>query len=262
MLDYALTGNPAGPAILFLHGFLGAHDDWDEVVQRLAPVYRCVTIDLPGHGRSVGASCLDDYGMVATADAVIEVADEAGLDHFSVVGYSMGGRIALYLATVFAMRLDCLVLESASPGLKSTAEREARRARDAAWAETFESEELLIALEKWYGQPIFEQIKTDPVRFDAMLRRRLTNGPREVARALRALGTGSQSPLWNELAFHTMPTLLVVGEHDAKFRAIAEEMTQRCPAMRLGMVPGCGHNVHFEKPQEYTELLQCFIPSA
>lgn len=261
MLHYQVSGNPRDPAIVFLHGFLGARADWDEVVTQMEATHYCITLDLPGHGHSVGLDYPDDYGMLSTADAIIEVADDVGLDHFSLAGYSMGGRVALYVATVFAMRLDRLVLESASPGLQSPVDREARRRQDESWAKAFESDDFMSAVESWYGQPIFEQIKKDPIRYDAMLRRRLANTPAEVARSLRAIGAGAQQPLWDDLSRHTMPTLLITGEHDAKFRGIANEMAQQCPAMSHAVVPGSGHNVHFERPLEYTALLQQFIPA-
>jgi len=261
MLHYKLTGNPNGPAVVFLHGFLGSHEDWDVVIELLAPAFHCLALDLPGHGESIGLHYPDDYGMLRTADAIIEVTDEVGFDHFSIVGYSMGGRVALYVATVFAMRIDSLILESASPGLKTEEERAARRIVDEARAQDFETADVGAALNRWYAQPLFQRLKRDNSAFYAMLRRRMANSPREVAQSLRCLGTGVQPPLWDELSHHTLPTLLITGEHDPKFQAIAEEMAQRCPAMKFIVTPNVGHNVHFERPQEYADLVKRFLSS-
>lgn len=265
MLHYQVTGDPRKPAILFLHGFLGNHAEWGEVIERIASAYHCVAIDLPGHGRSVALETPEAYGIVQTADAIIEVADEVRLDHFSLVGYSMGGRVALYFASVFAMRLDCLVLESASPGLKTAAERDDRRRRDERWGVEFEaatSDTLPAVLEKWYAQPIFESLRGNPDRYAALMDRRRQNQPAELARSLRAVGTGSQPSLWGDLASHTMPTLLITGTLDTKFQAIGREMVARCPAMHLAILPECGHNVHFENPAGYTDVLNKFVRGA
>ena len=77
---------------------------------------------------------------------------------------------------------------------------------------------------------------------------RLRNTPAGLARALRGLGTGALSPLWDRLGELTMPVTLIVGERDAKFRAIAEEMARSIPHAALVVVPGAGHAVHLEAP--------------
>ena len=84
---------------------------------------------------------------------------------------------------------------------------------------------------------------------------RLRSQPAGLAAALRGLGTGTLPPLWERLEELAMPVNLVVGERDAKFRAIAEAMAVRLPDARLVIVPGSGHAVHLEAPEAVAEVL-------
>ena len=257
-LGHRITRNPEGRLILFLHGFLGDKSDWNAILPAFEDRFRCLAIDLPGHGESqiaVGEPC----GFVETATAVIDLVDETGAATFSVVGYSMGGRIALYLSTIYAMRVDALVLESASPGLQSPEERAARRESDEALAHRLESEDLHTFLQDWYRQPLFASLHDEPELFDSLIDRRATQDGTQLALALRALGTGEQPPLWIEWGNNHIPTLLLTGALDAKYVAIAREMGERCDAAKVEIIPECGHNVHFEKPSVYTERVLTFL---
>ena len=84
---------------------------------------------------------------------------------------------------------------------------------------------------------------------------RLRNTPAGLARALRGLGTGALPPLWDRLGELTMPVTLIVGERDAKFRAIADEMAARIPHATGLIVPGTGHAVHLEAPTAVAGVL-------
>jgi len=84
---------------------------------------------------------------------------------------------------------------------------------------------------------------------------RLRNTPTGLALALRGLGTGALPPLWDRLGELTMPVMLIVGERDAKFQAIAEEMAAHIPKATRLTVPGSGHAVHLEVPAAIVEAV-------
>ncbi len=254
-LHYKRTGDPSSPTIIFIHGFMGDHRDWEPIANALSDTYDCVAVDLPGHGQSIG----HPYDFASAATSLIDVADDVHADSFSVVGYSLGGRLALYFATLFAMRIDGLVLESASPGLRTEAERAARRKHDEALACHLESQPLGQFIDAWYAQPMFATMHNHEDRFAALRERRLEQDPKELADNLIAMGTGAQPPVWDDLPDHHIPTLLIVGEHDAKFRGIANQMAALSSAMRVETVPGAGHNVHFENPERYTACARDFF---
>jgi len=256
-LHYKRTGDPSNPTVIFLHGFMGDHRDWETVIGALSDTYDCVAIDLPGHGESVGDGEVYDFATAATS--IIDIADDIGADSFSLVGYSLGGRLALYFASLFAMRVDALILESASPGLRTEAERAARRKHDEALACHLESQPLDQFVNAWYAQPLFATMHRHPDHFAQTHARRLEQDPAKLAYNLIAMGTGTQPPVWDDLPSHHIPTLLIVGEHDTKFRRIADEMAALSSAMIVETNPDCGHNVHFERPERYTACLRKFL---
>ncbi|MBX7258227.1 MAG: 2-succinyl-6-hydroxy-2,4-cyclohexadiene-1-carboxylate synthase [Candidatus Hydrogenedentes bacterium] len=258
-LYYRVTGAPGKPLVVFLHGFLGSADDWNEILPAFETSFRCVAVDLPGHGRSYRASGGVPCTFLDAATALIEVVDAIDAPSFSLVGYSMGGRLALYAASIYAMRVDRLVLESASPGLRTGHEREERKARDEQLARQLESQPLEAFVREWYEQPLFATLARNPERREALIARRLHNAPQGLAASLRGMGTGVQAPLWNELAANTIPALLVAGADDSKFVALGQEMERTCAAASLNVMPGAGHCVHYEIPSAYTKVVKAFL---
>lgn len=251
-------GSPAAVDVLFLHGFMGSGADWRGIIDALQPAYRGLAIDLPGHG---GAVDLDEdaYTMAGAARAVIDALDRRGIARCALVGYSMGGRLALYLALRFPTRFRRLVLESASPGLPTEEERAARRAADEARARRLESEDFDDFLDDWYRQPLFASLRNYPDVLAEMTAARRRNDPAELARALRGMGTGRQPSLWERLSGLPVATLAIAGALDAKYVGLARAMAAASPRVRAAVVPEAGHNVHAEQPRRYLALLRSFL---
>ncbi|HOF41212.1 MAG TPA: 2-succinyl-6-hydroxy-2,4-cyclohexadiene-1-carboxylate synthase [Candidatus Hydrogenedentes bacterium] len=252
--------NPAGEkTVVFLHGFMGSSEDWRPIAQGLPPNYRCIAPDLPGHGRTPVRRDEAAYTMAAVSKDLMRLMDHIAPGPLALVGYSMGGRLALYLALEYADRVQALVLESASPGLRSETERAKRRVEDERRAVELESGDWEAFLRRWYAAPLFESLHGCGDRFEELLMRRRNNNPRELARVLRGMGTGAQSSLWDRLSEAGMPTLLIAGERDAKYCAMAAAMGAKMPRATAMVVSGAGHNVHFEKPGDYTTRLRKWL---
>lgn len=255
---YAASGDPRRPAILFLHGFMGSQSDWRDAATALASERFCVAVDLPGHGGFVGLPP-EAYMMEGAARAVFGALDDLGVHTATFAGYSMGGRLALYLALRHPDRCAGLLLESASPGLEGAAERAARRETDEERAAHLESGDFEEFLRDWYRQPLFASLARDEESLNRTIEERLRNDPVELAKSLRGMGTGVQPSLWNELAELRVPALAVAGELDGKFAALSRRMASLSPEMRAAVVPGAGHNVHAEAPLAYLNLLRRFL---
>ena len=246
-------------ALLFLHGFMGSGRDWMETVEAL-PEYRCILVDLPGHGLS--AECPSSvYPMSHTALALLAVLDDLRVRRCVPVGYSMGGRLALYLALTHPDRCRALVVESGSPGLESEQERESRREWDEAKASESERQGLDAFLEAWYQQPLFHSIARNEARFAALMDRRRHNDPAGLARSLRFMGTGSQPSLWPQLPSIPFPWLAVAGELDSRYRKTMWDMVSLSGNGRLVTIPDAGHNTHFENPEAFSRALREFLVS-
>ncbi len=237
---------------------MGSSDDWRGVTTSIEDRAFAVTVDLPGHGASLGLPP-EAYTIEGAARAVVGVLDEVGSERAAIVGYSMGGRLALYLALRHPERCAGLFLESASPGLKSADERALRRAVDEEKALRLESEGFETFLRYWYRQPIFASLARNEKLLRCTIEARLRNDPAELARSLRGMGTGVQPSLWEGVAETSVPTLAVAGELDEKFVEIAHRMAALNPRIETAIVPGAGHSVHAEAPKGYVALLKDFL---
>ncbi|ABG05805.1 alpha/beta hydrolase fold [Rubrobacter xylanophilus DSM 9941] len=244
--------------MLFLHGFMGSSGDWEGVAASLRGSFRTLAADLPGHGASVGLPP-ERYTMEGAAGAVLGLLDGLGVGRCALCGYSMGGRLALYLALRSPGRFSALLLESASPGLEDPAERAARRRADEERARELEGGDLEGFVGRWYRRPLFASLARRGELAGELARRRLRNDPGELARSLRGMGTGRQPPLWGALPALAMPALAVAGELDPKFAALARRMEREAPPLRAAVVPGAGHNVHLERPGAFGRLLREFL---
>jgi 2-succinyl-6-hydroxy-2,4-cyclohexadiene-1-carboxylate synthase len=232
--------------LVLLHGFTQTGRSWQPVRDVLGARYRAVAPDLPGHGQFAWRR----PASFAACDAYVRALTDAP---FTLAGYSMGGRIALHAALAIGARIRRLVLVGASPGLADQAEREQRRAADAALADRIEAIGVDAFAREWAAQPLFAGMPRGIAeQADADRRRNTASG---LAAALRGLGTGVMPPLWERLGELAMPVDLVVGERDEKFRAIAERMAERLADARLHVIPSAGHAIHLEQPGALAEVL-------
>lgn len=241
----------APPTIVLLHGFTQTGRSWAPTVAALGERYRALAPDLRGHGAAGGARPVD------FAEIAADVLALTGDRRFTLAGYSMGGRIALDLALrdggAAQARIERLVLIGASPGIADPAERAARRSADEALAQQLERDGIEPFARRWAAQPLFDS--QPPAVAAAAHAERLRNTAAGLAASLRGVGTGTMEPLWERLGALQVPVTLVVGEHDAKFRATAERMAAAIPRAELHVVAGAGHAVQLERPEAVAALL-------
>ncbi len=247
VLHYVTVGDSSNPSLLMLHGFLGSCEDFRAIASTLSQHFYCIIPDLPGHGKTVTTpNC---YTFPTTAQALIDILNHLNIPRTHLLGYSMGGRLALYLVCCFPERFNRVVLESASPGLKTADERRLRAGRDEVIAQKIETTPLPTFLAQWYSNPLFASLKNHPKAYAEMLQRRQNNNATELANALRGLSTGRQPSLWQTLKSIDIPLLLLAGTFDDKFVAINRDifsrMDQKTPPI-LEVIKECGHNIHLE----------------
>lgn len=249
-----------GPPLLILHGFTGSTAEWDEVAPLLMPHATLLKVDLLGHGRSPAPVELDAYRMEQAVTDLLALLDRNRLEQVALLGYSMGGRVALHLAAAAPERVTALILASASPGLAEAQERAVRRASDEALADRIEQQGLAWFVDYWTNIPLFTSQARLPSATRAALRaRRLRGTAHGYAQSLRGMGTGHQRSLWEELPQLTMPTLLITGMLDQKFVAINEQMAEALPNVVHVRIAEAGHTVHLEQPQAFCEVVVRFL---
>ncbi len=244
---------PSPTPLLFLHGFTGSKANWQPV---MAQFPGSIALDLLGHGETESPADPARYAIEEAAADLDAFCAQLGVQNLDVCGYSLGGRLALYFALAYPQRVRRLILESASPGLASEAERLARRQSDAALAERIERDGLPAFVDYWEQIPLFASQTGLPAEIRQRLRtQRLQNNPTGLANSLRGMGTGAQPSLWPRLAELKMPVSLLAGELDLKFSAINRQMADLIANCRLEIVPNAGHTIHLEQMQMFCDLV-------
>lgn len=171
----------------------------------------------------------------------------------ALAGYSMGGRLALHAALARPDRVVRLVLVATTAGIEDPEERAARREADerlAAWAQAATVEAFA---DRWQATPLFAG--TPPEAAARWREDLLRNDPADLAAQLRGLGAGAMEPVWDRLGGLDVPATVVVGERDAKYRALGERLVRTLPRARLAVVPGAGHGLPREAPEALARLL-------
>lgn len=256
MLHYSKQADErreAGPLECWcLHGAVGSLADW-----------RAVAADLAAAG--IGSRAVDlwrflecaplalaDFGRCLNAEAGGEVFRGSGR---ALIGYSLGGRLALHALLAPPHPWQAAVIISAHPGLEDEAARAARRADDAAWGARAFGGDWQAFLDAWNAQPVL----ADGTIRDPEASRRLALRRREIARSFLDWSLGAQQALWFALGAITIPVLWIAGERDAKFRALAERAAALTPGASLAIAPGSGHRVPWDQPQWLAETVAGFL---
>lgn len=236
---------------VFLHGFTGGKDSFSHLEPLLGDVLTATCVDLPGHGAAPRATTWDD--------AVTQVI--ALLDRPTVlVGYSQGARLALAAAARAPGRVERLVLESGSPGLRMRHARVKRRRADESLAELLKSRGVAEFVERWEQHPLFAGLRALPAVEQAALRsRRSAHTAEGLASALVALGQGAQPELWSALPGLRVPTLVVSGADDARYTRLARQMVAELPLAWRATLRGSGHAPHLERPEAWAHEVRAFL---
>lgn len=182
-----------------MHGFMGRGRDFEAIAATLSLDFCCLTIDLPGHGQTQVLDPARGYRMEAIAVGLVELLKHLDFTPCHLMGYSMGGRLALYLVCQDQSLFSSLLLESASPGLATVPEQVQRRHQDEQLALKLEAGvQWSDFLNQWYSQSIFAELRQHP-DFEVLLRSRQDNQPQALAQSLRGMGTGVQPFLKTKL---------------------------------------------------------------
>lgn len=242
-----------------LHGFLGSPRDWDRFDPAFAHDGPLVKADLFGADAFPDALSLaawaDAYGQRVIQDAFrVALLPANQPQGCYLLGYSLGGRLALHLATQFPTLWDGVVIVGANPGLDSPDARAQRRQRDEQWARRFEMEPWDMVLAAWDAQPVFAGYPavSHPRLESALARERFAD-------ALRRWSLGAQMPLWNALSALPCPLLWMAGAEDAGQAAICRRLAETCPRAEIAVVPQAGHRVPWEQPRLFAARVGEFL---
>jgi 2-succinyl-6-hydroxy-2,4-cyclohexadiene-1-carboxylate synthase len=258
-LNVETSGRGDGPALLLLHGFTRDARAWQPLLPSFED-YRTVSVDLIGHGKSDAPLDATRYSMDHAVEDLTALLHHLDIERTALLGYSLGGRVALHFAVEAPQLLWALVIESASPGIEDDMDRDARFASDAQLASSIEGESIEAFADRWQAQPLFaSQRNLPPAVLDEQRRQRLDNSPLGLANSLRGMGAGAQRWLLPELPLIDAPTLFLAGALDQRYAAMAPVMAASVPRAEHHVIEGAGHTVHLEQTEPYAALVTDFL---
>lgn len=250
----------SGDPMLLLHGFTGNIDTWGFLAPILSDHYQLIMVDIMGHGKTEQSVDLERYQIEQVAYDVNCILEKLSISKAHVLGYSMGGRLALTFAILYPQCVSSLILESASPGLETEEERLERRKQDQRLAERIVIDGIKDFVDGWENITLFESQKRLPLNQRLMIReQRLSNSSLGLSNSLLGMGTGSQPSWWDELKYLKIPVLLITGELDLKFCNIAKRMQLRLNNCEWMIINNVGHAIHVEDGDKFGKIVSGFL---
>ncbi len=261
--------------MILIHGFLGTPSDWDPFQiawqsEAGANASHFVTIDLLDIARRITLDRKQAVGLKELASQILADidADERMRSGFDVIGYSMGGRIALEIAIQHGSRgsqrhadAPTFALLSAHPGLDDASERNIRCASDIRLADRLATISLATEkdvrlefatafLDEWYGQALFStlRMRKDFIAFAQRRREALSSGDCASLWAEIVVGCspGRSQSRWEALEHRLDDCWMIVGDRDARYVAVATRA--RSIGVATALISDAGHAAHIEQP--------------
>ncbi len=237
--------------LVMVHGFLGGSAQWREQCNGLSDVCEVIALDLPGFGKNADMRAINSIG--GFAEWVIAELENRGIDHFHLLGHSMGGMIVQEVAHRVPERIEKLILYATGaigvlPGrFETIAQSKARAQTDGAQATA-----RRIAA-SWF----FEGVQASAFEGCAAIAEQA--GLEAVLAGLDAMEAWSGQ---DALADINSDTLVIWGDRDRTYPwAQIERLWQTIPRTSLSVFPNCAHAVHLEKPELFNTVLRDYLVS-
>ncbi|APB30692.1 2-succinyl-6-hydroxy-2,4-cyclohexadiene-1-carboxylate synthase [Vagococcus teuberi] len=259
-INYVTEFDCMKPTLVCLHGFTGTSQTFHFLHD--IKTHNVIAIDLIGHGKTSVFVHPYRYTSEQQVKDLEEIRDRLNLDKIDLLGYSMGGRLALAYAFEYPTRVNSLILESSSPGLDDIDSRKIRRQSDNRLACLLLDKGIGKFVDYWETILLFDTQKTlSQIVRETIRQERLSQQAIGLAMSLHYFGTGTQPSLWGKLEkeypFHPY---FLVGQKDVKFVSLAKQMNQLMTESTVIEFEDSGHCIHVEKPAAFlatvTQLLE------
>lgn len=251
-----------GRPLLLLHGFTGSARSWSHQVEAWAPRFRVIAPDLLGHAGSASPADPTAYTLEHQAAGLADLLELLDAAPATVVGYSMGARLALVVALLHPGLAGALVLESPSAGIADGIAREQRRAADEQLATEIERDGIESFVDRWERMPLFaSHARLSPDEQRRLRGERLGHDPHGLAACLRGAGQGAMTPLHDRLREIDVPALVLAGALDEAGVARGRSVAALMPAASFETVADAGHTPHLEQPTSFSTAVERFLAS-
>ncbi len=249
-----------GQPVLLLHGFTGSMNTWNRFVQDYKHCFQFIRLDLLGHGLTEAPIDPSRYEMQKAAKDIRDILIDLNIKSAHILGYSMGGRLALSFSVLYPEFVRTLILESSSPGLESEEERLSRIHNDEKLARRIRVYGIERFVDDWEKIPLFASQERLPNDKKAEIRQeRLSHTSIGLQNSLLGMGTGAQPSYWNDLKEISFPVLLLAGELDKKFVQLASRMQNYLNICQFETINDTGHAIHVEEPKKFGRIVSEFI---
>lgn len=246
--------------VIFLHGFTGSLEDWRSVSSSFDTIFNYVGIDLIGHGKSESPENVEKYRASEIVKQIDDVLVHLAVNKIILLGYSMGGRAALNFAVKRPGKVEALILESTTPGIKDENLRNERIKNDAKLVNYLEEYSIEEFAEFWINQDVFNtQRRFSEVKRKEIKRTKIQNSKTGLINSLLGFGTGKMQPLFDDIKNINGKTLLITGELDTKFTAINSEIVNIFPNAEHKIIKYAGHNTHLEETKTFVKTVNNFL---
>ncbi len=250
-LNFELSGNNSGPAVVLHHPLATNLSSWDELTAALEPRYRVLRLDARGHGRSDAPKGAYTFEMLARD--VVDLMTQSGIDKASFVGLSMGGMVGQYLGLLHPDRFHNLCLVSTSSRIPSEAkpiweQRIANAPKQGMGAQ------VEAALQRWVSPTALKENQNLVKRLTGMIEATPVDGYVGWCHAISGLN------VTDRLGAIKLPTRVIVGELDpATPVAASQAIHAAIPGSDLVVVPGVSHMLHNEEPDVFNAHVTSFL---
>jgi 2-succinyl-6-hydroxy-2,4-cyclohexadiene-1-carboxylate synthase len=247
-------------SVLFLHGFTGNAEDWFPVFEQMPDKYNYIAMDIVGHGKSDAPGSSSSYTIESIINQIKLVKEHLSKEKIFLLGYSMGGRIALSYAAANPDDLKGLILESASAGIKNDDERQKRYAEDLKLTEFIESHSLEEFIEMWSDQELFNtQRRFSNDKLKKLKKKKSSGSKIGYINSLKGFSTGIMPPVHDKLKKIPLKVLLITGDLDSKFTGINARLAKRFFKAKHKIVRNSGHNTHLEESKRFIEIVLNYL---
>lgn len=220
-------------------GFLGRPSDWD--------FFSCYPVQAIDPMQNMQWETLEEWGELLNHLA------RRSQERPILMGYSLGGRVALHALLAAPHLWQGAVIISAHPGLQSQNEREQRLVEDERWAKRFEEESWESLMQAWDQQSVFQGDEKIWKRQEIDYQRS------HLAKILRQASLGHQQDLRHRLSELQLPILWITGEKDARYSALAEPLTFDHPQSRKCQIEGAGHRVPWSHSNDFQKAVRSLL---
>ncbi|MBW2085777.1 MAG: alpha/beta hydrolase [Deltaproteobacteria bacterium] len=254
-LNYEQIGE--GEAVVFLHGYTGSVEDWQNQIPVVSQKYKAIAVDHRGHGKSEALTSEEDYSVKIFSEDVNALLNALGIDRCCLVGHSMGGFMSLQFVLDHPEAVKALVLVDTSsgswdlpPGYAKLRAKLDELARNEGLEAAFEYDAANnpMRIERFQKHPELREISRQKVLNTSV------DGYIYVARTFR-----KWPPVTDRLNEIKAPTLVFWGEEDTAFTEASQVLKGNISQAELVTVPGVGHSPHEEAPEVFNEALMNFL---